>query len=255
MSAIFRNVGLLSGLIASTICAAGGTLPANRKQPAPQASQTAPVQEAVAAVPEPPPVPEQRPASPPNVTMNGGQLSIIADNSTLGDVLNAVKKLTGAGIELPTAASRERIVAQLGPGQPQQVLEQLLTGSRFDYIILGSADNPDGIQRIILTPRGAAGNSSSGPGNVPPTRTPMNNQPAFASQPEQDSGVEDEIQQEPPEPMQPEPPPPQTEEPQQQQQPGMPPNNQNGPKTPEQLLQELQRLQQQGQAGRPPQEQ
>jgi len=262
MSANFRNVGLLSGLLACAVCASAGTLPATRKPAAPKTApqpaaeqQSEPAQQVAPAVPEAASVPEQLPATPPKVSLNGGQLSIVADNSTLGDVLNAVKKLTGAGLEIPNAASYERIVAQLGPGLPQQVLQQLLTGSKFDYIILGSADNPDAIQKIILTPRsggnGSGGNASSG--NMAANRPPVNNQPAYVNQPEQDNGVDDEIQQEPPqEPMQPEPPPPQTEEPQQPPQ-GMQPNTPNGPKTPEQLLQELQRLQQQGQAGRPPQ--
>ena len=262
MSAINRNAGLLCGLLACTLGATAGTPPPARKQAVPNSAaqavsvgQPAPLQQSAAlqptapVVPEPPKAPEQLPATPPKVTMSGGQLSIVADNSTLADVLNAVKKLTGAGVELPNAAGYERIVAQLGPGQPQQVLGQLLTGSKFDYIILGSADNPDAIQKIILTPRGAsvsgpapAANASMGAQQRTPSELGLN-------EPAPDAGVDDEVQQEPP---QPEPPPPQTEEPPQPQ-PGAQQNNQNGPKTPEQLLQELQRLQQQGQNGRPQQ--
>ena len=263
MATFFRNVGLFGVMLLCELCVAGVPPQPPRKQLAGQQPgvQSPPMQGATvqpasgqAATPQvpPPPVPEQLPATPPKVSMNGGQLTIVADNSTLGDVLNAVKKLTGAGVEVPNAASYERVVAQLGPGQPQQVLQQLLTGSKFDYIILGSADNPDAIQKIILTPRGGGGGGNSGPSNMTANRPPVNNQQAFVNQPDADNGVEDEIQQEPPQPEQPPQPelPPQQEEPQQQ-----PPqqNGPNGPKTPEQLLQELQRLQQQGQAGRPPQ--
>lgn len=186
--------------------------------------------------------------------MSDGQLSITADNSTLGDVLSAVKKLTGATVDAPGVANNERIAVSLGPGNPQQVLQQLFSGSKFDYIILGSPTNASAIEKIILTSRGAG---AGGPGGS--IASPMNNgmnqmqgRGSFQPQPtipdQNDNAVEDEV-------TQPEPPPPQQEEvtpPQQDQQhigPGG--ENQQGPKTPEQLLQELQRLQQQ-QGGVPP---
>jgi hypothetical protein len=190
------------------------------------------------------------PATPPKVTMSGGRLSIIADNSTLGDVLNAVKKVTGASLDLPGAAASERVAVNLGPGEPQQVLQQLFAGSRFDYIILGSPGNSNAVEKIILTARGAAG------ANVAANQPPRNgNQPP---PPPDDNAGDDETSQQPE-------PPPQPEESQPQQiGPGgeaAAQENQQGqqPKSPEQLLQELQRMQQQQQqqgrpaAGAPPQ--
>jgi len=188
--------------------------------------------------------------------MSGGQLSIVADNSTLGDVLNAVKSLTGASIDAPTSVTSERIAAELGPGQPQQVLQQLLSGSKFDYIIVGSPTNTAAIEQIILTNRGAA--SPGGPTN-PPTNNAAVQMPGRAGfQPppipdQNENAVDDETSQpEPPAPMQEEVTPPQPGAQQGQIGPGGEQNqNQQGPKTPEQLLQELQRLQQQGQMPRP----
>jgi hypothetical protein len=182
------------------------------------------------------------PATPPKVAMNGGELSIVADNSTLGDVLNAVKRVTGASLEVPGSVGAERIAVNLGPGQPQQVLQQLFAGSRFDYIILGSPSNASAVDKIILTARGAAAGAPNTAGNQPPRE---------ASQPQlsPDQGDDDEASQ------QPEPPPQQQEEAQPQQiGPGgeaAAQENNNQPKSPEQLLQELQRMQQQ-QQGRPP---
>jgi len=196
--------------------------------------------------------------------MNGGQLSITAENSTLGDVLNAVKKLTGAGVEIPNAAVAERVVVHLGPGNPQDVLQQLLTGSKFDYIILGSPDSTASIQKIILTQRGSGG-SGSGPVTNAASQAPRGGgyqapPPDYSAD---NGGVDDEI-------VQPEPPGPQNdvnppdENAQQQiigpggqaQQQQQQEQQQQGPKTPEQLLQELQRMQQQqqqdGGQGRPP---
>jgi hypothetical protein len=202
-----------------------------------QKPPTAPVQEAP-PIPQPPPTPEEMPAAPPRVTMDNGMLSISAENSTLGDILNAVRKQTGASLDIPPSLSAERVAAKLGPGNPRDVLQHLFAGSKFDYIIVGSPQNPGALQQITLTLRGAGG--ASGPAvasNQPMNRpTQSNYQP-----PAQANDVTDEEPQPEPEPAPPEPPvtPPTGAQP-----------NSNQPKTPEQLLLELQQMQQQQQ--RPP---
>src|SRR5206468_5256832 len=100
--------------------------------------------------PPPPPTPAQLPPNPARVTMRNGLLTIDANNSTLADVLTGVRRETKAAIDLPPGVSGERVVANLGPGTPQNVLSSLFNGSRFDYIILGSEDQPDTVQRVIL---------------------------------------------------------------------------------------------------------
>src|SRR6266567_8377305 len=93
--------------------------------------------DAMPAAPQaPPPTPEQGPSSPPEVNYQGGQLVIVARNSTMGDVLNAVKQKTGASVEMPSISS-ERVVGKFGPGAPRDVMAQLLNGSHFDYVLLG----------------------------------------------------------------------------------------------------------------------
>src|SRR6185437_1222182 len=76
--------------------------PAVQSQQAPVLPQEAPVQ-------APPPTPEHGPASPPEVTFRNGQLTIVARNSTLSDVLNQVRSKTGASIDMP-APSNDRVV-------------------------------------------------------------------------------------------------------------------------------------------------
>jgi hypothetical protein len=125
-------------------------------------------------------------------------------------------------------------------------LQDLLSGSKFDYIIVGTTQDPNAVQRIILTQRtgGPAGQSFA------------NNQPANSytqSNYQPPSDVNQNFDEEPePEPAPPEPPP----QPQQQQanpNGAQPNNNQQQPKTPEQLLRELQTMQQQQQQQqRPP---
>lgn len=158
-------------------------------------------------------------------------------------------------IEIPAGANNDRVVAQLGPGQPKDVLASLLNGSNFNYIILGVPNQPGSVEKLILTPRQ----------NIPVTNTAQN-RPVQQSQPEPQPD-EDYTS--------PEPTPVEGNAAENQNQPlpggyrpGFIPNrpNQNGEfptqqpsstdangqpqqgvKTPEQLLQELQQLQQQQQ--------
>ena len=167
----------------------------------------------------------------------------------MGDVLTAVKQRTGAAVDMP-AVSSERVVGRFGPGSPRDVMAQLLNGSHYDYVLLGSPADPGSLKKVVLMAR------ANGP---EPAMQPQQNQPAMQGNPnlqavpdianddqqQEDNGAvevpEAQEQQEQEEP-QPE---------QQQQQPGT--NGPNGPmvKTPEQLLRELQQQQQQ-QNGAPP---
>jgi hypothetical protein len=100
--------------------------------------------------PPPPPTPEQLPAIAPKLTYQNGVLTIIAQNSTLGDILRDVHSKTGAAIDLSGTAS-ERVVGQFGPGSPREVLASLLNGSRFNYVMVGTPANPDSVAQVILT--------------------------------------------------------------------------------------------------------
>ncbi len=224
------------------------------QQSAPPRVRTRAKKNAVAEAPQPPPPPptlEQSPPTAPQVSLQNGLLTIDAHNSTLSQVLRAVQSKTGASVEIPAGAGNDRVVAQLGPGQPRDVLNSLLNGSRFDYVILGVSGDPGAVQRVILTPR----QGGSAVGNA----TAQNNQPQNAQPAEADAGDEGipvadngdqeyQSNQEPPppppggfrRPMIPAPPP--------EQQNGFNGGDQqNGGKTPDQLLQELQQMQQQQQ--------
>lgn len=240
-------------------------LPAIAQQPtkkAPHKGTKPPVLDrgAVPATPQPqrdpPPTPEHGPSSPPEVTFKGGQLMITARNSTLGDVLNAVKQKTGAAVDMP-AASNERVVGQFGPGAPRDVMVQLLNGSHYDYVLMGSPSDPGALNKVVLMAR------ANGPEPAPTQQgqpVEAGSQPGLQTVPQvQTDQPEDNAGEMPPEMQQPE-----EEQPEQPdqaeppEQPDQPPPGQNGPvvKTPEQLLRELQQQQQQQQQNgqTPPQE-
>ena len=109
--------------------------------------------------------PEQMPPRPPKVTYSDGQLTIIAENSSLADILSAVRSQTGVVIDLPPGSGSDRVASRMGPGPARDVLAALLNGSRFDYIMTGSPSNPAGVEHIILVPRGDGSESTSPMGN------------------------------------------------------------------------------------------
>jgi hypothetical protein len=89
------------------------------------------------------------PAVAPEVTFQNGLLTIVAPNSTLGDILRGVKKETSADIDVPATAN-ERVAVRLGPAPPREVMAALLNGSHFNYILLGSPDNTSTLARVVL---------------------------------------------------------------------------------------------------------
>ena len=103
----------------------------------------------------------------PQVIFHNGLLSIHADNSTMGDLLNAVQSATGAFIDIPDSAS-ERVSINLGPAGSRDVLTTLLNGSRYDYILLASPRQPSAVERVVLTMRREHANgppfTANGPG-------------------------------------------------------------------------------------------
>jgi hypothetical protein len=147
-------------------------------------------------------------------------------NARLLDILNAVRAKTGIQFEgLPSGQERDRVAGKFGPAPADQVLTSLLQGSHFDYVIMGTPDNPSQVQRVILTPNGGTGAvAASGPQPVQQVRGDDDDDSSddSAESPDQSQGAQ-----------------------QQPAQGAQAPNR--GPKSAEQLLNELKRMQQQAQ--------
>jgi len=180
-----------------------------------------------AALSIPPPVapalvPEQMPPSPPQVTYGNGLLTIVASNSTLSDILQAVAARTGATLDAPGNLTAQRVAVRLGPAPPLDVVADLLAG--LDYIVVGASNDPEAIRKIILSPN----TSSSLP--EPGGRHAVAQYQAPPPQEELDEAAG-------PEPSPPAP----------AAQPPAAPAGQSPPpvKTPEELLEELRKLQEQ----------
>jgi hypothetical protein len=117
-----------------------------------------------APAPAPAPVLPKRPAEMPpklpKVTCRGDQITISADNSTLDAILAAVKGCTGAKIEIPDGASRVRSFEELGPGPVREVLDQLLSGTQYNYVIQSSEANPAKVETVLLSMRTGDGDKA-----------------------------------------------------------------------------------------------
>jgi len=122
----------------------------------------APVVPAAPVAPPPaPPSADQLPPQPPTVAWDGKNLTIDADNSTLADILVAVRVRTGASIDMPPSTARERVFLHLGPAPVRDVLSSLLYGTEFDYVIQASDTDEDGLRSVVLTVRGKGDDSGT----------------------------------------------------------------------------------------------
>ena len=62
-------------------------------------------------------------------------------------------KRTGTEIVVPSGAEQEKVSATLGPALASDVLAQLLDGSPYNLIILGSFEDSSSLNQVILTPK------------------------------------------------------------------------------------------------------
>src|SRR5579871_3283927 len=146
---------------------------------------------------------EQMAPSAPKIVYQNGLLSVESVNSRLIDILNGIR--TKAGIQFEGIQSlQDRVAGNFGPAPADQVLASLLQGTHFDYVIVGTPENPSLVQRVILTP--ATNAAATNPGQSQP------NQNADSEEEDQDNQAEEPA--EVPQPA-----------PQQVQQPGAPAQN------------------------------
>ena len=103
----------------------------------------------------------------PQVSYEDGQLTVIAENSLLSDVMKALRQALGADIDLPASVVDQHIWVHLGPGPASRVLRDLLDSTEFNYVIQASESDPDGIRSVLLTAR----SKSTGAETVPSGKT------------------------------------------------------------------------------------
>jgi hypothetical protein len=93
--------------------------------------------------------------TPASITWDSQGLTVVANNSSLGEILKEVATRTGA--KLDGKVSDERVFGSYGPGPARNVIMQLLDGTGYNVMMIG--DQGEGTPREIeLTnrPKGPA---------------------------------------------------------------------------------------------------
>jgi len=152
-------------LLVSGACAAAQSVPSTSASQAKKnkaiASVVAQPPAAVQLQAHPTSAPVLTPPLPPVVEWDGRKLTIDAENSTLSDILLAIRSHTGASMDMPGSASAERVAVHLGPAPIREVLASLLYGTDFDYVIQGSDTDEFGLKSVTVTARGKSDDSDA----------------------------------------------------------------------------------------------
>jgi hypothetical protein len=197
------------------------------------------------------PIPTPR-AHPAQVTYIDGQLQIVADGSSLNQILREIGRATS--MKITGGVADQRVYGKYGPGAPAEILASLLDGTDCNMLLLETAAAAPA--ELILTPRS---------GTVTP---PNPNAPGFDDDAREDASPAPNPQpvQNPPQPRPPYVPPATPSNPVPADTPTVTappastganpdstpattpanpasPASQNGPLTPEQIYQQLQQLQ------------
>jgi hypothetical protein len=147
-------------------------IPDQSSAPPPNAGLPAPPA-GLAATPLASPTPAQAappenlpPATPPQVSFQNGLLTVVATNSNLDALLTAIRNKTGIQFE-GMDSSAERVAITLGPAPEGDVLAAILDGSGFDYVVIERPDSPGIVQRVLLVPKGGTTPSAAAAGTQP----------------------------------------------------------------------------------------
>jgi hypothetical protein len=97
------------------------------------------------------PVPAPAPEKKVTIFFQDGLLSLTSNKGSLAEVLTEIGLATGADMSIPAGAEQEKVAASLGPGSPRDVLAQLLNGSRYNFIIMGSNADANRVARVLIT--------------------------------------------------------------------------------------------------------
>jgi hypothetical protein len=134
---------------------------------------------------------EQIPMGQVAVTYENGEVTVKARNATLGQVLRAICTQIGAGLDAESD-DPEPIVGTFGPGAAKDVLASLLIGSRFNYVMQASDDDPKILARIIVVPKAKDSNAQD---RLAHNQLPQNQvtQPQVSSTPAQDQIAQNQV--------------------------------------------------------------
>lgn len=101
------------------------------------------------------------------VSFAGEMLAIKSNKATLAEVLTEIHRKTGAEIAVPAGAEQEQVITDLGPAAARDVITSLLNGSSFNFVLVGTEQDPGAIRTLLLIPRTGGAAQPTG-GFIPP---------------------------------------------------------------------------------------
>jgi hypothetical protein len=112
------------------------------------------------------------------ITLQDDKLSLVSNKASLAEVLTELHTRLNADIPIPAGAEQEMVAVVLGPGNQREVISKLLEGSRYNFIIVGTDQDANKVERVILSPKtpggvvAGAGGSMEDPVPVAQMQTP-----------------------------------------------------------------------------------
>jgi hypothetical protein len=155
--------------------------PHHRKAHVRAEKKPAAAQVSAAATPAPPPPlrPLNQPAKPATISLSAGKLAVKADNSSLVQILDQLGK--SGGMSISGLNQDQRVFGDYGPGNPSQILSELLEGAGYNVLMLG-VTREGTPKELVLSERGNAPPSS--PQSFPSqTVQPFYQQPVYQRPP------------------------------------------------------------------------
>lgn len=113
------------------------------------------------------------------ITYAHEMLGIVAHGCRFADVLNAIARQTGVSVEFPSGSAQERIFFESSPAPIHDVLQSLLDGAEFNYIILWSKTDTKQLARIVLSHRTRATSTTAELTTSPPPANEPPSEPAL----------------------------------------------------------------------------
>jgi len=111
--------------------------------------------------------PPQSAATPPIAKLTDGKLTIRANGQAFDSVLESVRAAGGFAVEMPAGGDSEPVFLNVGPAPVTDALVDLMAGSKYNYIIVGSERDPRLVKRLILSEQ------TSPPSTAAPTQTAL----------------------------------------------------------------------------------
>jgi hypothetical protein len=122
----------------------------------------------------------QQPALPATIEFSPQTLSIHADNSSLRDILHQLGQQTGMDVQ--GLGADERVFGSFGPGNPQDVVNDLLNGTPYNVLMVGVLEN-GAPRQLVLSPASQGAPSTARSSPPPPANDDSDQAPDNDPQP------------------------------------------------------------------------